>query len=80
MSLARQRNLAAVIEEKRGRNFANRHGIVAANMAAFAVRGYMQGYLERQKAEEMVTTMHRIQMFGDKLFAGFMADIAAFSP
>lgn len=79
ISLAFQKRCAAVIEEKRGRNFANRHGVVAANMAAFAVRGYRQGYIAQHEAEEMVETMWRVNMFGNKLRSTFLDDIADFS-
>lgn len=75
ISLAFQRQLVAVIEEKRGRNFANRHGVMAVNMAAFAVRGFIQGSLTQQQAEEMVNTMYRVHMFGDKLYNAFLGDI-----
>ena len=75
ISLAAQCQIPAVIEEKRGRNFANRHGVPAANMAAFAVRGVVGQYISKIEALEMLETMYRINMFGERLYGIFLEDL-----
>lgn len=75
MSLAAQRHIPAVIEEKRGRNFANRHGLQAANMAAFALRGVAGQYIAREDALDMIETMFRVKMFGERLYGIFLEDL-----
>lgn len=72
ISLAIREQLWAVIEDKRARNFANRNQVEAANMAFFAVDGYHNGNLTRNRAIEMVLAMHRLKMFGDVFLAEFM--------
>jgi predicted nucleic acid-binding protein len=79
ISLAVQYSVPAVIEEKRGRNFANRHGVQAANMAAFVILGVARQYVSKETAQDMIDTMYRVNMFGERLYGIFLEDLKKLS-
>ena len=75
MSIAFQKDHFLVIDDKKARNYANRHGVKAYRTGAFVVLAHCQGTLNKREATILLTMMKRVSMYNERQYNLFLADL-----